>query len=34
MIIERGSGEVLYQTFRDFGYTDRAIRKWLTLPAT
>ena len=33
MIIERGSAEVLYQTFRDCGYTDRAIRQWLTLPA-
>ena len=33
MIIERGSAEVLYQTFREFGYTDQAAREWLTLPA-
>lgn len=33
MIVERGSAAVLYRTFRDFGYSDRSIRQWLTQPA-
>ena len=33
ILIERGADLVLYQTFRDFGYTDQEIRNWITLPA-
>ncbi len=33
ILLERGTGLVLYQTFRDFGYTDQQIRAWFTLPA-
>lgn len=33
ILIERGADLVLYQTFRDFGYTDQQIRDWITLPA-
>lgn len=33
MIVERGSAEVLYETFRDFGWSDLEIRRWLTQPA-
>ncbi len=33
ILIERGADMVLYQTFRDFGYTDQQIREWITLPA-
>lgn len=33
MIVERGMDTVLYRTFRDFGYSDREIRAWITLPA-
>lgn len=33
MIVERGADLVLYRTFRDFGYTDREIRAWITQPA-
>jgi alpha-N-acetylglucosaminidase len=33
MLIERGMDTVLYRTFRDFGYSDTAIRSWITLPA-
>lgn len=33
MLIERGMDTVLYQTFRDFGYSDIAIRNWITQPA-
>ena len=33
MIVERGSDTVLYETFRDFGYSDRDIRAWITQPA-
>ncbi|MGH8158515.1 MAG: alpha-N-acetylglucosaminidase [Rhodanobacter sp.] len=33
MIVERGMDTVLYQTFRDFGYSDREIRAWITQPA-
>jgi alpha-N-acetylglucosaminidase len=33
MIVERGADMVLYQTFRDFGYSDSEIRGWITQPA-
>lgn len=33
MIVERGMDSVLYATFRDFGYSDREIRAWITQPA-
>ena len=33
VLIERGTDLVLYQTFRDAGYTDDAIRRWITQPA-
>ena len=33
MIVERGADLVLYRTFRDFGYSDTAIRGWITQPA-
>lgn len=33
MIVERGMDSVLYETFRDFGYSDREIRAWITQPA-
>ena len=33
LLIERGADLVLYQTFRDAGYTDEAIRQWITQPA-
>src|ERR1017187_425650 len=33
ILIERGTDLVLYQTFRDAGYTDEAIRHWITQPA-
>lgn len=33
ILLERGTGLVLYETFRDFGYTDKQIRDWITLPA-
>ncbi len=33
LIVERGTASVLYQTFREFGLSDREIRAWLTLPA-
>lgn len=33
MTIERGTDYVLYQTFRDFGYSDSDIRNWITQPA-
>ncbi|MBE1159085.1 alpha-N-acetylglucosaminidase [Dyella sp. 7MK23] len=33
MLVERGMDSVLYQTFRDAGYTDQAIRRWITQPA-
>jgi alpha-N-acetylglucosaminidase len=33
LLIERGADLVLYQTFRDAGYTDAAIRHWITQPA-
>ncbi len=33
ILIERGADLVLYQTFRDAGYGDAAIRQWITQPA-
>jgi alpha-N-acetylglucosaminidase len=33
MLVERGMDSVLYQTFRDVGYSDEAIRNWITQPA-
>jgi alpha-N-acetylglucosaminidase len=33
ILIERGTDLVLYETFRDFGFSDKEIRKWITLPA-
>ncbi len=33
LLIERGTDLVLYQTFRDAGYSDDAIRHWITEPA-
>lgn len=33
MLVERGTDAVLYQTFRDFGYSDAEIRAWITQPA-
>lgn len=33
MIVERGMDSVLYDTFRDFGYSDRELREWITQPA-
>jgi len=33
MLLERGTDMVLYRTFRDFGYSDREIRAWITQPA-
>jgi alpha-N-acetylglucosaminidase len=33
MIVERGMDAVLYQTFREVGYSDNEIRGWITQPA-
>src|SRR5579863_2695589 len=33
MIVERGMDGVLYETFREFGYSDAEIRGWITQPA-
>jgi alpha-N-acetylglucosaminidase len=33
VLIERGTDLVLDQTFRDFGYSDQAIRNWIVQPA-
>jgi alpha-N-acetylglucosaminidase len=33
MIVERGMDSVLYETFRDVGYSDDEIRSWITQPA-
>lgn len=33
MIVERGMDTVLYRTFRAVGYSDSAIRDWITQPA-
>jgi Alpha-N-acetylglucosaminidase (NAGLU) tim-barrel domain/Alpha-N-acetylglucosaminidase (NAGLU) C-terminal domain/Alpha-N-acetylglucosaminidase (NAGLU) N-terminal domain len=33
VLIERGTDSVLYRTFREFGYSDREIRRWIAAPA-
>ena len=33
VLVERGTDSVLYRTFRDFGYSDAEIRRWLAAPA-
>src|ERR1700693_2933823 len=33
ILIERGMDLVLYQTFRDSGYSDEAMRNWIVQPA-
>ena len=33
VLLERGTDSVLYNTFRDFGYSDSDIRGWLAAPA-
>jgi alpha-N-acetylglucosaminidase len=33
ILIERGMDLVLYETFRDSGYSDEAIRNWIVQPA-
>src|SRR5581483_2469718 len=33
VLVERGTDTVLYRTFRDAGYSDLEIRRWLTQPA-
>jgi alpha-N-acetylglucosaminidase len=33
VLVERGTDSVLYRTFRDLGYSDLAIRRWLAAPA-
>ncbi|MFT4112127.1 alpha-N-acetylglucosaminidase [Silvibacterium sp.] len=33
VLIERGTDLVLYETFRDAGYSDDEIRRWITQPA-
>jgi alpha-N-acetylglucosaminidase len=33
ILIERGTDLALYQTFRDAGYSDEAVRRWITQPA-
>jgi len=33
ILIERGTDLVLAQTFREFGYSDEAIRQWIVQPA-
>ncbi|HEY2036986.1 MAG TPA: alpha-N-acetylglucosaminidase [Steroidobacteraceae bacterium] len=33
VLVERGTDTVLYRTFRDVGYSDSEIRRWLTQPA-
>jgi alpha-N-acetylglucosaminidase len=33
VLLERGTDSVLYRTFRDFGYSDSEIRRWLAAPA-
>ncbi|HEX4268223.1 MAG TPA: alpha-N-acetylglucosaminidase [Steroidobacteraceae bacterium] len=33
VLVERGTDSVLYRTYRDFGYSDSEIRRWLAAPA-
>lgn len=33
MLVERGTDTILYETFREFGYSDQEIRQWITQPA-
>jgi alpha-N-acetylglucosaminidase len=33
VLVERGTDGVLYRTFRDLGYSDVAIRRWIAAPA-
>ncbi len=33
VLVERGTDSVLYRTFRDVGYSDSEIRRWLAAPA-
>ena len=33
LLIERGTDAVLYETFREFGYSDKEAREWITQPA-
>jgi alpha-N-acetylglucosaminidase len=33
LLVERGTDMVLYRTFRDFGYGDSEIRRWISQPA-
>lgn len=33
MLLERGTDQVYYETFREAGYDDAAIRAWITQPA-
>ncbi len=33
LLIERGTDAVLYETFREFGYSDKEVRQWITQPA-
>jgi alpha-N-acetylglucosaminidase len=33
LLIERGTDAVLYETFREFGYSDEEVRRWITQPA-
>ena len=33
VLVERGTDSVMYRTFRDLGYSDAGIRRWLAAPA-
>lgn len=33
VLVERGTDSVMYRTFRDLGYSDSGIRRWLAAPA-
>ena len=33
VLLERGTDSVLYRTFRDLGYSDLPVRRWLAAPA-
>jgi alpha-N-acetylglucosaminidase len=33
VLVERGTDSVLYRTFRDLGYSDFEVRRWLAAPA-